>query len=256
MKNSDKVYLELLEERKKEIISNIDRINRLNQNKKNISTNDLIQLKGYQIELQELQEAIDNYTERRSLSDITENRMERIEQKYQKAHNKSNAYKEEIEELKALKERLIAIKAKRKVDRRIEKLEVKIKDMEQKKVTCSNKQRKKMLPKYKRDFYRNSLLARQKGRIKEFEDRLSDNEELKNMFNRDNLIDNIKERIYDIKGHFYMKKIAREEEILKEMQKTSSRILMHGARITSLNKKFIEKLRERSTEAPTLGPVM
>ena len=242
MKNSDRIYLELLEERRKEIESNLEKI-------RNIKNDDSIsrtsQINGYEIELKEIEEAINNYTERKALSEITEESLERIDRKYQKLSNKKESYLREIEELRELKEKLLSIKAKRRVERKVEKLERLIKSSESKQITCSNRQRKKMLPKYKKEFLKNSLLARQKGRIKTYEDMLSDNEELKNMLNRDKLLDNIKERIYDFKGHHYMKKIGREKEILEEMQSTNSIIRMSGARVRILNRKYIEKIRDR-----------
>ena len=257
MHSKDQAYIQMLEDRKKAIQDNLTRLRGITGD---TSTRHSIQIKGYEIELTELQRAIDDYTSRRTLSDRVERSIERIEERYERNSERARNYQEEIRELQELKERLLTNRAKHRVDRRIERIQNRLKTMENRMKRCTNRQRRMMIPRYRRDLQRTRILSRQQGRINAYEERIRDNEELKTMLNRDRLIDNIRERIYDIRGHFYQRSLERAQGVMEEMQSTDCITRMRGARITYMRRELVDRLRRagvlRPEEEPVAAPVL
>lgn len=247
MNSKEEAYVSLLKDRQKAIQENINRLRNLRNHDSNRVS---LEIRGYEIELEELQRAIDDYSSRRELRERVERALERTDRRHQRASERERDYQEQIRELQELKERLLTIRAKRRVDRRIERIQSRIKTMQNRKTRCVNTQRRRMMPRYRRDFHRMEIRSRQQARVEQADARLRDNEALKSMLNRDHLIDNIRERIYDIRGTFYQRRKDREQEVLNEMNSTDSIVRMRGARITRISRHIRDHLRERTITPP------
>ena len=243
--SADEQYIEILNSRVKELQEKISKIQSKSKHGIDPFNNNAIKIKGYEIEIKELETEIKNKTPRAKLSDGVEDILYDLDDKYNEKDKKQNEIEQQIADLKDMRDKLKTVRARKKVDRKIEKLEAKVTVLKKKKVSYGKRQRAIMYPKYKKDMIKKSLLARAKGRVENYNDLIQDNAELKNMLRDDSIIDAVKGVIYDIKGAYYQKKLARADEILQEMQSKNSIITMAGARVTSLSKRYADIIRQK-----------
>lgn len=240
----DDQYIEILRDRITELRSKISKLTNRVNNGIDPFNNSAIKIKGYELEIQELEDEINNGTHRQPLFDGIEVALDALDDRYYNLSDKQDEVQAELDNLRNMRNNLKTVRARRRVDKKIEKLEAKIAKLKNKKVACEKRQKSIMYPKYRKDMIKNSLLARARGRVETYNDLISDNNELKNMLSGNGIFDSIKGAIYDIKGLYYQKRLERSEEVLREMQSKNAIVTMAGARVTSLGKKYADKIRQ------------
>ena len=251
MRSSEEQYKKILEDRISELKRKIAKLNSKQGRGIETMNSAATKINGYKIEIQELEEELANTDRRRQLSERVETELARLDRKYRSNERRTSSYEDEIDRLKEMRENLTTIRARRKVDKRISQLNDKISKLKNTNVKCAKKQRRMMIPRYKKDFIKNGMISRAEGRVENYENLVRDNEALKGMLDDNKIIDNIKGIFYDIKGRYYQKKLERSQEILTEMQRKDKIITMAGARITSFGKKRIERIRQRRAQQMT-----
>lgn len=241
-------YQKLLEARISKVRS---KLNALRQKEDRDITGHVAEaVKGFEIELERLTEEVANLS-RPQVNSLGEFGLEYLDEKRSVNSEKQDYYKEQIKELKELKDSLEKARNKRKINRRIERYEKKIARLKKANVFYSNVQRTIMYPKYKLEAKKRSLLARAEGRVKAYENKQQDNENIKNNLDtifKDSPFNGIRQKYYDLKGIYYQKKIARSNDILTEMQNKNNIVTMSGARITSLSKSYLNKIRQSNDQ--------
>lgn len=242
---ADDQYIEILRDRITELRGKISKLTNKVNNGIDPFNNAAIKIRGYELEIQELEEEINNRTPRQTLFDGIEVALDALDDRYYDLSDKQDAVQAELDNLRNMRDNLQTVRARRKVDKRIEKLEAKIAKLKNKKVACEKRQKSIMYPKYRKDMIKRGLLARARGRVETYNNLISDNNELKNMLSGNGIFDPIKSVVYDIKGLYYQKRLERSEEVLREMQSKNAIVTMAGARVTSLGKKYADRIRQR-----------
>ena len=215
------------------------------------------EIKGYEAELEKLAELAKQ--SRIEFNEAKEDKLERLDQRYKKNQEKIHGYEDKIKELNHLKAQLLTISKKRKVDRNVDKLSKKIEKLKQSNITCQSRQRSAMMPKVTYENIKRRLLSSQEGKVRAYSDEVEDNrkyqEEIKRIMGRDRLFADLKERYYEKVGTYYKKKMEKAKRTLEDMQEKDTIVEVFGARITSMPKRWVEKLRESEemTREPSLS---
>lgn len=241
MGNANLEYKAILEDRQKKIQRKIKELKR--KEKGIFGSRNSITIKGLEKEAEEIKKLIENYEDRVILSDTAESGLAGLNNMRSKRETKKSEYQDKINELKEIRAKLETAKSRRDVDKKIDRYNKKMKALQKSDVRFGKVQRTLMYPKTKYELKKINMMARAEGRVDYYENRIKDNEELKAMF-KDNLIDTLKERVYDLKGLYYRKCLARSKAILADMQDKDSIVSYVGARVTSIGKGRLYELRE------------
>ena len=252
MLNVDSEYKKILEERVKELETRIAKLKIKEENSKDLGTRFSSRIKGLELEVEDLKQKIIAADNRELLGNFTEERLTKKEAKFQQNLHEQQELEKEIADLKAVREKMNSSRAKRIPGKKIARLEKKLNRLKDKGAIIGYKQRKIMYPKYKHNLKRESLLFHAQGRVDNYEEKIQDNEELKRTLNKDHKLDSIKAVYYDVKGLYYQKRWDRSKEILNEMQTKKNIVTMYGSRVTSLSKKYLDKIRDLNN--PVLNP--
>lgn len=241
MGNADLEYKAILEDRQKKIQRKIKELKR--KEKGVFGSRNSIIIKGLEKEAEEIKKLIENYEDRVTFGDTFESGLESLNNMRSKREDKRIEYQNKINELKEIRAKLETTKSRRDVDKKIAHYNKKIKALQKSDVRFGKVQRTLMYPKSRYKLKKINMMARAEGRVAYYEDKIKDNEELKAMF-KDNLIDTLKERVYDLKGLYYRKRLARSRAILADMQGEDSIVKYVGARITSIGKGRLYEMHE------------
>lgn len=242
MSNADNEYKKILEDQMKKIQERIN-VLKSKEEKLDLFSHNSTTIKGLELEYENLKERVENYTARDSLSDFVEGKLSTLDKIYDKRNDKQEGYKEQIEELQSIKNNLETARARKKVDKKIANIEKKIKRLQKSKGFYGGIQRTIMYPKYRLDIKKANLLSHAYGRVENYEQKLRDNDAIKEMFDPNKLTDTIKERFYDLKGAYYRKRLERSEAILNEMMDKKNIVTMYGSRVTSIGKNRLNNIR-------------
>ena len=85
-----------------------------------------------------------------------------------------------------------------------------------------------MYPKFVIEAKKRSMLSQAEGKVQAYESRIRDNEKLNDELSAifgDNIVNDIRERFYDLKGAYYQKRLERSRAILEAMQQKDSEML-------------------------------
>ena len=74
------------------------------------------------------------------------------------------------------------------------------------------------------------------------------NEELRSMLNPDKLVDRIQDKIYDIQGSRYRKRIEKAQKRLEELQSENNKNTVTGVRIMTVTKDYLDKIRRTRSQ--------
>ena len=246
MNNSDKVY-ELLLKQSLDTIKN--QIQNLKQKKKgliDLTDKTEIEIKGLELQYNEIENAIKNQQERITLSERKENKLNKLDEKSDKIAEKQEEHMEEIQKLQDVQKELKTARAKRKISKKIEKQQEIIQALQKKQARIDLRQKAIMLPKYARINKRERLIAKQQARVDLATAKAEDNQILQEMLDPENKItDSIKSIIYDIKGNFYRKSLSHSEAVLETMRNQNSNIAVRGANAITITKNIAQFLREK-----------
>ena len=232
---SDLEYKKILEER----------IQKINEKIKSLESKDSVrafnELEGLKVELEALKQMANHPENRTELGFRAERKLSNLDKKREIKDRKRAGYQEQIDILKAKKSELVTNRAKKIIDKRIAHFQKKVDALKKADVSCGKKQRKILRPRYMFELRSQHLLSLAEGKVNAYETRIHENEELISILGG-GFRDSVRERIYDIKGHYYQKRKDRAEEILSEMRTRRPVVNMIGARITSLSKHHLRRL--------------
>lgn len=243
MRNSDEVYLKLLEEEEKELRKQIAIL----ESKMEFTNRIPIKLEGLKLRQQKIKNQIEEYTERGTFSDKKEEALYKLDAQAESIIAKQIPIEEKIAELEALKKAAeTTVEEKYYLRKEIAQQKQKLYSLKGKNITINRKQRKIMISKFHKEQKREKLLSKQQGKINVFEDKLDRIAELQAMLSpEDSFIDRIKNGYYSLKGKHYERKLNRAEEVLEIMQQSDSNIALRGANIINIRKRAKEILRNR-----------
>lgn len=243
MRNSDEVYLNLLEEKEKELRKQIAEL----EAKKEFTNRIPIKLEGLKIQQQGLKNQIEEYTRRGTFSEKKEEKLYKLDAQAESIIAKQIPIEQKIAELEELKKAAeTTVEEKYYLRKEIAQQKQMLYSLKGKNIAINRKQRKIMISKFRKEQKREKLLSKQQGKINVFEDKLDRIEELQAMLSpEDSFIDRIKNGYYTLKGKYYERKLNRAEEVLEIMQQSDSNIALRGANIMNLGKRAKESLRNR-----------
>lgn len=249
MNNSDVVYKRLLNEELYKIKKEIYSLERKNHGIRAITDKTAVEIERLKLRYNQIDEEIKAFENRQELSGIKEKTLDKLDERIDKNYNKQQQVSKNIEELKALKTQLSSTRAKRKVNKEIEHQRALLRKMKNRNVKISNIQRSLMMPKYKKEAKKQKLLNNAQAKVNIAQANYNDNIALQSMLNPDTSFkDNILNVIYDIKGNHYLKKLNYATEVLEQMQKSNSSIVMRGASAAVISKKVADKLRKKMNQ--------
>lgn len=254
MNSSDQAYYKILKERMDKITEQIKKL----QSKKVslLSFNNLIdiKIKGLEVEYGKLKEQIDTKADRVEISNRGEKALTRLDDKALSNEEKKQEYQNTINELNNLKAGIATKHGKAVIDRKIKRINDKIKNLNNKNVRIEKIQRSLLYPKYLYRQHRQRKIDKAEGRVLFNEARYSDNEILKQTVDPNTKLGALKTSIYDIKGMFYLKRLERSNKLLEKMNNKYSPTKAKGARVVNIKKKLRDKLRSITTPEPTHTP--
>lgn len=259
MRMSDEEFIEILKTRLKELDEELKALLERQKQIDDMSISLTSRIHGITLEKQELTNQINSFTERNTYGERAEHRLEKNDDKYADFSSKASTYNTKIQELQELRNKTTSSYKQHKFDRRIEKINEKLKKVKAKGAKIQSKQRKILYSKMKKDAKKHRLLTQAAGRVMTYQDRYETNRELSDGLKDKKAFGKVASKIYDMKANHYKKRLDRSTEILNEMNSRNSIIAMRGARITSLNKRIVKKLRNRSgalSMDPGLAPAM
>ena len=247
--NSDMEYKKMIDERIAKLSAKIRELKV--KEARDFTGHNLNLIKGYEVELGKLQQISNAIGNRIELNSVAEAGLSILDSKREKNQETQDFYREQIKQLRAMREDLVTARSKRKIDKKVFNLNKKIQKLQRTDCFCGKIQRSIMCPKFLYESKKSTILSKAEGKVHAYEDRIHDNDimnaELSAM-SKDNLITDIRERIYDIRGTYYQKRLDRSREIFEDMQKKDSIVAMRGARITSLPKKYVDKIKQNVEE--------
>ena len=247
MSNTDLEYKKILEDRVKNNEKKIQQLSKNNKKFRVFGEHKATTIRGLEVENEALKKQIEDYEDREKLGNIAESSLEAFDHFHDKNKLTQEDYRKKIEELKVTRSKLETLRAKRIVDKRIELYEKRIERLKKRNVHIGNTQRRMIYPKYRYELKKQNLLAHASGRVAEYEAKVNDNQELINMLDPSSRkLDSVRGVIYDMKGIFYKKRLERSNEILDEIQNRNLLVTMYGARVTSLGKRYLDKVRNNN----------
>ena len=209
-------------------------------------------INGLEIEIEELRRISAELGSRTPLNGLSESSIAFLDDRRDANEDKQNKYQERIAELQEMKSQLKRRSAKFITDKRIEHLQKKIKKLQERDCFCGSIQRKIMYPRYLVEAKKRNLLSHAQGRVQDYENRIHDNEmmseNLDEMFG-DSIFNGARQVIYDIKGMYFRKRLERSQAILAEMQDSNNIVSMYGARVTSLSRGQLDRIRQANQQA-------
>ena len=243
MRNSDEVYLKLLEEEEKKLRKRIAEL----EAKREFTNRIPIKLEGLKLQQQALKDKIEEYNERGIYSDKKEEKLYQLDAQAESIIEKQIPIERKIAELEALRQRAeTTVEEKYNIRKEIAHQKQMLYSLKGKNIAINRKQRKIMISKFHKEQKREKLLGKQQGKVSVYEDRLDRIAELQEMLSpEDSFIDRIKNGYYNLKGKYYERKLNRAEEVLEIMQQSDSNIVVRGANVVNLGRRAVDTLRNR-----------
>ncbi len=248
MAMSDDEYKKLLEERKTQINSELAELQE-RYSKAHIITVDLeSRIKALEIERNNIDTQLSSYTTRPVFSELSDARMQKRDEKYNNLQTQKAVHEAEITNLNAMKAGTTSRYLKRKIDKRVEKIRAKIEKINKKGAKIQGKQRRALYSKLRKVNRRQRIVNREWGRYQTYQERKVANEQLRDSLSDGNFFGRTAKKMYDIKAKFYQRRENRAAEVLTEMRDKNSIIGLRGARVTSMSKKAVSRIRTRLEE--------
>ena len=240
MNNSRTVYVKILDDRIADLNKQISALDRQIQNKKFVLAHDEKKLISLKKEVEKIEQEKREYerTNRYEYKDTFP--IDVLDTRYDSKEAKVRAIKSQIEDLNDLKEQLQSTSAKKRVDRKIERRQEKIKKLKNKETRISGIQRNVILSKRVIKNLKNKAMSKQEANVDYYTSKLNDTQTLKDRLDTNaaglkGVKDSILNTVYEIKEKHYMKKKAKHDAILNEMQQRSVGLVGANAIVMSRN---------------------
>lgn len=258
MNSSDKVYVTILKDRMTKIQ---ERKKRLEDKKKSLlSINSIIdrEINGLDVEYEKLKKEVDTFTSRIALDDVSENSLSMLDDRYSANEDTIKKYNEEIKKLNDTKSNMQSSHGKKVIDRRIKHINGKIEKLKNKNVKIGKAQRMILFPHYDLMHYRENKINYAEGAVNFNQSRVDDNQRLKDSIGENAWFKSARERYYDIKGMYYMKKLDKSKAHLDKMKNKYSQIRVNGGRVMNLPRRIVNNLRGANPvpSGPTPAPAI
>ncbi|MBE6157564.1 MAG: hypothetical protein E7160_02100 [Firmicutes bacterium] len=240
MNNSRTVYVKILDDRIADLNKQISALDRQIQNKKFVLAHDEKKLISLKKEVEKIEQEKREYerTNRYEYRDTFP--IDALDARYDSKEAKVRAIKSQIEDLNDLKEQLQSTSAKKRVDRKIERRQEKIKKLKNKETRISGIQRNVILSKRVIKNLKNKAMSKQEANVDYYTSKLNDTQTLKDRLDPNaaglkGVKDSVLNTVYEIKEKHYMKKKAKHDAILNEMQQRSVGLVGANAIVMSRN---------------------
>lgn len=262
MNSSDLAYKKILEERVKDIDSEIEKLRKRDDSLFALHSQIENRISGLQVEREKLNEEIKNFTSREGLSDRTEDRLSAINDRYEARNDKQQEIQKRIDELKAIKSTVQGKHANKVLDRRIQRLEDKVNSLKSKKGHLVNIQRRIMYPKYRYMLKKQRKISLQEGKIANYQSMKNDVSALRSSLNEQSIFSPIANKIYERREAKYQRKIEKANEMINKIQNREAHAHYSGARRINLRNRVANRLRNMAdylsstTPVPAPAPVM
>ncbi|MBQ3297931.1 MAG: hypothetical protein IJG97_03905 [Bacilli bacterium] len=246
LKGSDNEYIAIMQDRINKIDKKLDKLRK--REKYDLTGRTTEAIKGFEIEINALKEQINNPQGRTKLSAEVEEKLEEMDAKHSKNVDQINQYEQEIAELKRIRNTLTSRKDLRENKKILKKLQAKNIELKISDKSLTDQEGHMMQPGYKDEMKGRSKTSKQAGIISSNEDSLAVNEELRSMLNPDKLVDRIQDKIYDIQGSRYRKRIEKAQKRLEELQSENNKNTVTGVRIMTVTKDYLDKIRRTRSQ--------
>ena len=246
LKGSDNEYIAIMQDRINKIDKKLDKLRK--REKYDLTGRTTEAIKGFEIEINALKEQINNPQGRTKLSAEVEGKLEEMDAKHSKNVDQINQYEKEIAELKRIRNTLTSRKDLRENKKILKKLQAKNIELKISDKSLTDQEGHMMQPGYKDEMKGRSKTSKQAGIISSNEDSLAVNEELRSMLNPDKLVDRIQDKIYDIQGSHYRKRIEKAQKRLEELQSENNKNTVTGVRIMTVTKDYLDKIRRTRSQ--------
>ena len=246
LKGSDNEYIAIMQDRINKIDKKLDKLRK--REKYDLTGRTTEAIKGFEIEINALKEQINNPQGRTKLSAEIEGKLEEMDAKHSKNVDQINQYEQEIAELKRIRNTLTSRKDLRENKKILKKLQAKNIELKISDKSLTDQEGHMMQPGYKDEMKGRSKTSKQAGIISSNEDSLAVNEELRSMLNPDKLVDRIQDKIYDIQGSHYRKRIEKAQKRLEELQSENNKNTVTGVRIMTVTKDYLDKIRRTRSQ--------
>lgn len=246
LKGSDNEYIAIMQDRINKIDKKLDKLRK--REKYDLTGRTTEAIKGFEIEINALKEQINNPQGRTKLSAEVEGKLEEMDAKHSKNVDQINQYEQEIAELKRIRNTLTSRKDLRENKKILKKLQAKNIELKISDKSLTDQEGHMMQPGYKDEMKGRSKTSKQAGIISSNEDSLAVNEELRSMLNPDKLVDRIQDKIYDIQGSRYRKRIEKAQKRLEELQSENNKNTVTGVRIMTVTKDYLDKIRRTRSQ--------
>lgn len=246
LKGSDNEYIAIMQDRINKIDKKLDKLRK--REKYDLTGRTTEAIKGFEIEINALKEQINNPHGRTKLSAEVEGKLEEMDARHSKNVDQINQYEQEIAELKRIRNTLTSRKDLRENKKLLKKLQAKNVELKISDKSLTDQEGHMMQPGYKDEMKGRSKTSKQAGIISSNEDSLAVNEELRSMLNPDKLVDRIQDKIYDIQGSRYRKRIEKAQKRLEELQSENNKNTVTGVRIMTVTKDYLDKIRRTRSQ--------
>lgn len=246
LKGSDNEYIAIMQDRINKIDKKLDKLRK--REKYDLTGRTTEAIKGFEIEINALKEQINNPHGRTKLSAEVEGKLEEMDARHSKNVDQINQYEQEIAELKRIRNTLTSRKDLRENKKLLKKSQAKNVELKISDKSLTDQEGHMMQPGYKDEMKGRSKTSKQAGIISSNEDSLAVNEELRSMLNPDKLVDRIQDKIYDIQGSRYRKRIEKAQKRLEELQSENNKNTVTGVRIMTVTKDYLDKIRRTRSQ--------
>lgn len=142
------------------------------------------------------------------------------------------------------------------INRRINHERAKIQRLRSAKNVISDVQKAMMMPKHIADRYRLGKYSKRQGNVNYYENKVNEIENRQSKLSpKENIIDKVKSKYYDIIGKHYAKKLDKSRKLLEKLQQKGVQTRILGANAAAISKKATDKLRQRMQNQTKEEPI-
>lgn len=242
MNNSRTVYVNILDERAREIGKQIREVERTISNMKKATGSLEVKLMSLKNEYKKIEAEKEEYNQTRINKYDNYFSINVLDVAHDKTTAKKEKLEQEIRELNELKNQLKTNRAINKSAKKIAKKQEIVRNLQNRTTKIGKVQRNIIMSKRVILNMKNKAFSKQEARIEYLDNKINDKMTLRDSLNPENSIkDRIIDNIYDIQEQHYINKKEREEAILMEMK--NRKVITIGTRAIVMSKMAINKLK-------------
>lgn len=253
--NSETIYREILQKSLNRITDEIILLETQNSKLLNIVTNSNKRLEHLRLEQEQIRLELEGRIHTNQTK-VDGRATEFIDDRIKAISEKQGDYSKKITELESLKREVNSNVARAIINRRINHERAKIQRLRSAKNVISDVQKAMMMPKHIADRYRLGKYSKRQGNVNYYENKVNEIENRQSKLSpKENIIDKVKSKYYDIIGKHYGKKLDKSRKLLEKLQQKGVQTRILGANAAAISKKATDKLRQRMQNQTKEEPI-